>query len=115
MASILFLMLAFLETLEEEYEEWGIKPIEFKYHADILKGQLKSQSLQCQALTFCIGQLLYVDDTFFPFATRDDLIQGTNRIFHLFRCFGLLMHIGKVRLTHIDGNVLSTLPTQEDQ
>jgi hypothetical protein len=33
MAPILFLfiMLAFLETLEEEYEEWGIKPIEFKY------------------------------------------------------------------------------------
>jgi hypothetical protein len=29
MAPILFLMLAFSETLEEEYEEWGIKPIEF--------------------------------------------------------------------------------------
>jgi hypothetical protein len=43
----LFLMLAFLETLEEKYEEWGIKPIEFKYHADITKGQLKSQTLQC--------------------------------------------------------------------
>jgi hypothetical protein len=91
----LFLMLAFSETLEEEYKEWGIKPIEFKYHADITKGQLKSQTLQCQELAFCIVQLLYVDDTFFPFATRDDLIQGTNRIFHLFRCFGLLMHIGK--------------------
>jgi hypothetical protein len=79
----LFLMLAFSETLEEKYEEWGIKPIEFKYHADITKGQLKSQTLQCRALTFRIVQLLYVDDTFFPFATRDDLIQGTNRIFHL--------------------------------
>jgi hypothetical protein len=43
----LFLMLAFSETLEEEYEEWGIKPIEFKYHADITKGQLKCQTLQC--------------------------------------------------------------------
>jgi hypothetical protein len=91
----LFLMLAFSEILEEEYKEWGIKPIEFKYHADITKGQLKSQTLHCRALTFHIVQLLYVDDTFFPFATRDDLIQGTNRIFHLFRCFGLLMHIGK--------------------
>jgi hypothetical protein len=40
-------MLAFSETLEEEYEEWGIKPIEFKYHGDITKGQLKSQTLQC--------------------------------------------------------------------
>jgi hypothetical protein len=91
----LFLMLAFSETLEEKYEEWGIKPIEFKYHADITKGQLKSQTLQCRALTFRIIQLLYVDDTFFPFTTRDDLIQGTNQIFHLFRCFGPLVHIGK--------------------
>jgi hypothetical protein len=92
----LFLMLAFLETLEEEYKEWGIKPIEFKYHTDITKGQLKSQTLQCRALTFHIAQLLSVDDTFFPFATRDDLIQGTNQNFHLYRCFGLLlMHIGK--------------------
>ena len=74
----LFLMLAFSEILEEEYKEWGIKPIEFKYHADITKGQLKSQTLHCRALTFHIVQLVYVDDTFFPFATRDDLIQGTN-------------------------------------
>jgi hypothetical protein len=64
-------------------------------YADITKGQLKSQTLHRQALTFHIVQLLYVEDTFFPFATRDDLIQGTNQIFHLFRCFGLLIHIGK--------------------
>jgi hypothetical protein len=39
----LFLMLAFSETLEQEYEqEWDIKPIEFKYHANIRDGQLKS-------------------------------------------------------------------------
>jgi len=43
----LFLMLAFSETLEQEYEqEWDIKPIEFKYHANIRDGQLKSQP-QC--------------------------------------------------------------------
>jgi hypothetical protein len=42
----LFLMLAFSETLEQEYEqEWDIKPIEFKYHANIRDGQLKSQPL----------------------------------------------------------------------
>jgi hypothetical protein len=39
----LFLMLAFSETLEEEYEEWGKKPSEFKYHADITKGQLTTK------------------------------------------------------------------------
>jgi hypothetical protein len=39
----LFLMLTFSETLEQEYEqEWDIKPIEFKYHANVTEGQLKS-------------------------------------------------------------------------
>jgi len=92
----LFLMLAFSETLEQEYEaEWDIKPIEFKYHANTTEGQLKSQPLNVQALTVKLIQLLYVDDTFFPFASREDLVKGANHIFNLFKRFGLLMHIGK--------------------
>ena len=93
----LFLMLAFSETLEQEYEqEWDIKPIEFKYHANIREGQLKSQPLNARAaLTIKLIQLLYVDDTFFPFATREDLVKGSNLIFDLFKRFGLLMHIGR--------------------
>jgi hypothetical protein len=92
----LFLMLAFSETLEQEYEqEWDIKPIEFKYHANIRDGQLKSQPLNVRALTIKLIQLLYVDDTFFPFTTREDLVKGSNLIFDLFKRFGLLMHIGR--------------------
>jgi hypothetical protein len=82
----LFLMLAFSETLEQEYEqEWDIKPIEFKYHANIRDGQQKYQPLNVRALTIKLIQLLYVDDTFFPFATREDLVKGSNLIFDLFK------------------------------
>jgi hypothetical protein len=92
----LFLMLTFSETLEQEYEqEWDIKPIEFKYHANIRDSQLKSQPLNVRALTIKPIQLLYVDDTFFPFTTREDLVKGSNLIFNLFKQFGLLMHIGR--------------------
>jgi len=92
----LFLMLAFTETLEEEYEkEWQVKPIEYRYHADENLGQLKSKNFNTEGLILKLTQLLYIDDSFFPFNTREDLIKGGNKIYFLFKKFGLLMHIGK--------------------
>ena len=92
----LFLMLAFAETLENKWKNDGnINPIEFKYPTSANGGQLKAQKHNSHGLILHIIQLLYVDDGVFPFDSREDLTKGANEIYHLFKKFGLLMHIGK--------------------
>jgi len=45
--------------------------------------------------TYGILQCLYIDDSAFPFGTRDDLQQGMELIYHHFARFGMEMHIGR--------------------
>ena len=39
---------------------------------------------------------LFADDCALLFTNREDMIAGTNHIYHHLKRFGLLMHIGKV-------------------
>jgi hypothetical protein len=76
-------------------KQWQIKPVEFRFHADERAGQLKGEKHNSDGLVLKFLELLYVDDTFFPFKTRSDLIKGAGKIYFLFERFGLHMHIGR--------------------
>jgi len=76
-------------------KEWQVKPIEYWYYADENLGQLKGKKFNTEGLVLKLTQLLFVDDSYFPFNTQEDLIKGANEIYFLFKKFGLLMHIGR--------------------
>ena len=61
----------------------------------IRRGRLKCQDVSAKGKLFRLFYLLYVDNGAFLFRSRKDLIAGTRLIYHHFRRFGLLMHIGR--------------------
>ena len=103
----LFLMTAFAESLEKEYDRNNIKKIELHRASDedlisgnaILKShkpkQYSSTGRNEPKLKYWEAMLfLYVDDGAFPFATREEMTQGATVIFDHFARFGLEMHLG---------------------
>ena len=113
----LFLMTAFAESLEKEYDRNNIKKIELHWASDkdfdnwnaILKShkpnQCSSTGRKEPKLTNWEAMLfLYVDDGAFPFATREEMTQGATVIFDHFARFGLEMHLGYKR----DGKIQSS-------
>ena len=97
----LFIMSAFAETLEQEWETASIPKASF-YHTpldNLQKGQLISHPTSKSYLRvsdiFKIIQTLFVDDGAFIFESREDLTKGLEILKKVFDYFGLEMHLGK--------------------
>ena len=94
----LFLMMAFAEVIEQEWDKHGIKKIEFKRHSNSphSAGRITSQPAKkfSQGTLFNIFCMLYVDDDAFAFISRHDLEIGAELVYDTFARFGLQMHIG---------------------
>jgi len=96
----LFLMMTFAKTLELVWKERDIPILGVMTTANehIAEGKIcshtpamfKSKKLPAYEILQC----LYVDDSAFPFGTREDLQRGMELTFHHFARFGLEMHIG---------------------
>eukprot|EP00978_Attheya_sp_CCMP212_P032113 scaffold123778_cov40-Attheya_sp.AAC.2 len=99
MAPVLFLFLiqAFAETLEEEWEDADIDIATFNYHEENrakLIGRLVGQHSQSTGSLLLLSNLLYVDDGAFISSNRPDMEKAASIIFDYFAKFGLIMHIG---------------------
>ncbi len=96
----LFLMRTFAKTLELVWKERDIPILGVMTTANehIAEGKIcshtpamfKSKKLPAYEILQC----LHVDDSAFPFGTREDLQRGMELTFHHFARFGLEMHIG---------------------
>ena len=97
----LFLMSAFADTLEVTWKEAGIDvcTVRLVIGARLTAGNGKVQGhspkeyLACDLTAVELFQCLYVDNSAFVFSTRDNLIQGIERVHHHFARLGLEMHI----------------------
>eukprot|EP00978_Attheya_sp_CCMP212_P040944 scaffold229102_cov58-Attheya_sp.AAC.1 len=98
MAPVLFLFLiqAFAETLEEEWEDADIDIPTFNYHENREKpiGRLVGKRSQSKGSLLLLNNLLYVDDGAFIFTSRPDMEKAASIIFEHFAKLGLIMHIG---------------------
>ncbi len=97
----LFLVIAFVETLELEWkrEKFEVVTVMTAAHDLIREGRLCSHTpkmFRSKILSaYKIFQCLYVDDGAFPFDTWESLLQGMKLAHKHFACFGLEMHIGR--------------------
>ena len=99
----LFMMSAFAEVLEYEWEKSGMRQAEFvrvsQDDFDNQVGQILGHGLNKagykEGIVFKIMQILYLDDGAFIFDSRSDLIKGVKLIDSLFKKFGMEMHVGK--------------------
>ena len=91
----LFLMTAFADTLEIVWKQQNIPIVTVVTASDnhLADGQLCSHTPAMFAskkiTAYKILQCLYVNDGAFPSGMREDLINGTNQIYHHFGQFGL--------------------------
>ena len=94
----LFIMMAFAETLEEEWVKNDLQMIKFKRQSNSPQSAGRITSHQRKSFShgtlFGIFCMLYVDDGAFAFPTRRELEIGANLVYHHFAHFGLYMHIG---------------------
>ena len=95
----LYMVMAFVETLETEWIKADLKMINLRQHTHSPRvfGKLighKKNNLEQGTLIalFCV---LYVDDGAFAFEDRDQLTRSLNLIYQHFTRFGLEIHIGK--------------------
>ncbi|KAL7526390.1 hypothetical protein ACHAXR_001469 [Thalassiosira sp. AJA248-18] len=98
----LFLMTAFVETLEAEWTVTGLAKAKFCQASmtsteEFSKGQLISHNKHQldKGDIFHILQILYVDDGAFIFNSRGEMIKGLVLINRVFKKIGLEMHLGK--------------------
>jgi len=93
----LFMIMAFAEILEKEWEKVGLEMVQMRQHSHFPRdvGQLTNQ----KRTKFSEGSLLslfcimYVDDGAFTFESREHMEIGINLIFSHFTRFCLEMHI----------------------
>ena len=94
----LFVMTAFAETLEKKWTQAGLPRIEAEYTpiSPSSKAQLTGhiRPTHSAGSTTSLSQVLFLDDSGFPFNTRDDAITGTRIIKETFTELGLEMHCG---------------------
>ena len=94
----LFIMMAFAETLEEEWVKNNLNKIKFRRKSN--SPQSSGRVTSHPAKTFSHGTLfelfcmLYVDDGAFAFETRREMEIGANLIHKHFAWFGLEMNVG---------------------
>ena len=87
----LFIMQAAMETLERPD---GVSKPEFMTREyGKITGERTSRVRD--AYSFELWTSLFADDCFLLFQSRDELIQGSSRIFAHLRKFGLCMHVGR--------------------
>ena len=94
----LFLMMAFAEVIEQEWDKNGIEKIKFKRHTNSTHSASRVTSHPAknfsQGTLFDIFCILYVDDGAFAFISRYDPEIGAKLVYETFAKFGLQMHIG---------------------
>jgi hypothetical protein len=94
----LFIMMAFAETLEEEWVKNNLNMIQFrrKSNSPQSSGRVTSHPAKTfsQGILFELFCMLYVDDGAFAFETRREMEIGANLIYKHFAKFGLEMHVG---------------------
>jgi hypothetical protein len=97
----LFLMSAAAETLKIEWEQAGIKVLTVAHSPNedlatrCLRGCTPKMYNSCKLTAYEIFQLLYVNDSAFPFPTWSDLIKGLALVHSHLARFGLEVHIGR--------------------
>ena len=94
----LFVMTAFSEILDKKWQAAGLARVEAKHTPldNLATGQLtghKNPTKKSGATTH-ITQALFLDDSGFPFNSREDAITGTKLIRSTFASLGLEMHCG---------------------
>lgn len=89
----LFIIQAALETMDD----WPAAKPQFFTRSSETDGEITgAKSERKRGVTaFELWSSLFADDCALFFDTREDLIKGTNYLFHHLQRFGLLMHIGK--------------------
>ena len=86
----LFIMQAALETVD-----WpAAKPLFSTRAEGVTQGERWDRKKDVEL--FNLWMSLFADDCALLFTNREDMIAGTNHIYHHLKRFGLLMHIGKV-------------------
>ena len=101
----LFLMMAFAETLEDEWTATGSSKSQFSRKDNSPRSTRKL--LSHRPVTFSYGTLfdilcmLYVDDNAFAFESRTDIKRGINILSDHFARFGLEMNIGTEKTPQI--------------
>ena len=90
-------MYAFAESLENNWEAWGLEPLEYRYmnKGKTSMGRLFNQSTKAEGIKFKLFYLLFIDDGAFMFNSKEQLIKGADLIYEHFRKFGLKMHVGE--------------------
>jgi hypothetical protein len=93
----LFLMSAFTETLEKEWQSSNLPQPTLKNITKMNKGQLTGhiKKRTGRGIDLIVNQILYVDDGAFFFESREDAKLGLEMIDQIFQKFGLEMHIGR--------------------
>jgi hypothetical protein len=103
MAPVLFLffMSAAAKTVEVKWHKAGIAvlkvahPSNDELESGCICGHTPCMYNSTRLTTFKTFQLLYVDDSAFPFPDCSTLIVGINLIYSHFACIGLEIHIGR--------------------
>jgi hypothetical protein len=93
----LFLMSAFTENLEKEWNLINLLEAIFKNITNISEGQLTGhmKGNAQRGLDLIIHQILYINNGVFFFKTREDATLGLDLINKVFALLGLEMHIGR--------------------
>jgi len=93
----LFLMSAFVETLEKEWRSSNLPQSTLKNITNMNRGQLTGHTKENmqRGIKFIIHQILYIDDRAFFFESRENATSCLEMINQVFTKFGLEMHIGR--------------------
>jgi hypothetical protein len=94
----LFLMQGMAEYLENKHKTEGTSPsFIFKRPRNTNNGKMKCQPnpAKTKGIEFALSHTLFVDDTAIVADSCDELGKRGEEIYHLFRKFGLLMHVGE--------------------
>jgi hypothetical protein len=94
----LFLMQGMAEYLENKHKIEGTSPsFTFRRPRTKNNGRMRCQSnpTKTKGIEFTLSHTLFVDDTAIVADSCKELVKKGEEIYHLFRKFGLLMHVGK--------------------
>ena len=94
----LFVMSAFSEILDKKWTAAGITKVEIEHTPldQLADGQLTGHRnpTKKRGSTTNVTQTLFLDDSGFPFNTREEAITGTKLVIETFASLGLEMHCG---------------------
>jgi hypothetical protein len=97
-ALFLFLMQGMAECLETKHmREKKTPPYYFKHPRSAMNGKIKCQSnpTRTKGKDFSFTHTLFVDDTAIVANSSQELLERGEELYHHFKKFGLLMHVGE--------------------